>query len=137
ALDEHLGEPADLTARFVARLFVRTLDRRLQDDTAPARNQPADPGELARLEVPLVLVLSVANVQELCSLATVEDLDVFPESSQADGEGGREHGFARAAHPGEPHREPRRIGAAHDVSLSLAERRSRAHNTVSRRPTPE
>ena len=129
ALDEYLGEPADLTARFVASLFVRTLDRRLQDDTAPARNQAAEPGELARLKVPLVLVLSVANVQELCSLATVEDLDVFPESSQAVGEGGRERGLARPAHPGEPHREPRGIGAVHGVSLSGAEPRSRAHIT--------
>ena len=70
-----------------------------------------------------------AGLGQLASEITVEDLDVFPESSQAVGEGGRERGLARAAHPGEPHREPRGIGAVHGVSLSGAEPRSRAHIT--------
>src|SRR2546429_674184 len=113
ALDEDLGEPADLPPGLVASLLVGALDGGLEHDAAAARDEPAQPGELARLEITLVLVLPVRDVQELFSLAAVQYLDSFPQAPQAVGEPGGQGGFPGATHSGEPHREASRCRAVH------------------------
>ena len=134
ALDEDLGEPADLPPRLFARLAVRALDGRLQDDSAATRHQLAHPGQLAGFGVALVLGSGRADGEHLLDFFAVQDFNDFPQPPQAVGEPLGQRRLTGAAHAGQPDGEAavrgpeihmiasslKKFGAQYAQSLNLA-----------------
>src|SRR5581483_9430859 len=101
---------------------------RLDDDTAAARHQPAEPGELAGLEIPLVLGRGAADAQHLAELAAVEDLDDFAQPPQAVGKSLSKRRLTGAGHARKPDGETARRHGAQVHGRESPSKKS-GHNT--------